>query len=67
VNIVSERVRPSPIILHAVRDELPSSRIGRHADLYRVSIGHMLPHCRSVIRDDTLRQVARRRMARDLI
>lgn len=54
MNIVSERVRPLPIIVHAVRDELPSSRIGRHAGLYRVSIGHMLPHCRSVIGDDRL-------------
>lgn len=46
MNIVSERIRPLPVILPPVRNELLSSWIGRHAAFYRVSIGHMLRHCR---------------------
>jgi hypothetical protein len=46
VNIVSERVRPLPVILPSLRDELLSSWICRHAAFYCVSSGHMLQRCR---------------------
>lgn len=46
MNIVSERVRPLPVILASLRDELLSSWIRRHAAFYRVSSGHLLRHSR---------------------
>ena len=46
MNIASKWVRPLPVILPSLRDELLSSWIHRHAAFYRVSSAHMLRHCR---------------------
>jgi hypothetical protein len=47
LNVMRPRVRPLPVVLPPVRDELLSSWICRHATFYGISNVRMLRHCQS--------------------
>jgi TniQ len=45
MNVMRPRVRPLPVVLPPLRDELLSSWVRRHAAFYNIGVARMLRHC----------------------